>query len=140
MASRAGPPSPVKPPRATAARMARNDRRRAESGAGAKAADDEILANLIESSDVATVFLDAELRIKRFTTNAAHPFNLRQADLGRPIGQITTNLSANHLEDDCRAILDGVASLEREASAADGGHYLLRLFPYRQGSDRRITW
>ena len=161
MASRAGPRGPIKPPRATAARMARNNQPRPESSAGAKAAAggkilalnrqladkvqellglNDDLANLIESSDVATVFLDTQLRITRFTTNAARPFNLRPADLGCSIGQITTNLSTDHLEDDCRAILDGVVSLEREASAAGGGHYLLRLFPHRRGNDRRLIW
>jgi signal transduction histidine kinase len=98
------------------------------------------LANLIESSDVATVFLDTELRIKRFTTTAARPFNLSHADLGRPIGQITTHLSTDHLDEDCRLVLDGAGSIERETAAANGRQYLLRLFPYRRGNDRGITW
>lgn len=110
---------------------------RPSGNGGQKAGDD--LANLIESSDVATVFLDTQLRIKRFTNTAARPFNLCQADLGRPINQIATNLNTDHLDADCRAILDGAGSLEREASAADGGHYLLRLFPYRRGNDSRST-
>jgi signal transduction histidine kinase len=98
------------------------------------------LTNLIESSDVATVFLDTELRIKRFTTSAAQPFNLSHADLGRPIGQITTHLSTDHLDEDCRLVLGGVGSIERETTAANGRQYLLRLCPYRRGNDRRITW
>ena len=81
------------------------------------------LANLIESSDIATVFLDTELRIKHFTTTAARPFNLSQSDVERPIGQITTNLHAIDLEADCRAILGGVTALERDATAVDGGEY-----------------
>ena len=98
------------------------------------------LANLIESADIATVFLDTQLRIKRFTTTAARPFNVSQADVGRPIGQIATNLQAIDLEEDCQAILDGVTALEREATTVDGGEYLLRLVPYRRANDPRITW
>ena len=41
---------------------------------------------------------------------------------------------------DCRAILDGVTALEREATTVDGGEYLLRLVPYRRANDPRITW
>ena len=138
--------------------MARSDQRRTDGGAGTTPAKGERLAlkrqltdqvqeplglsddlaNLIESCDLATVFLDTQLRIQRFTTNAARPLNLRQADLGRPIGQITTNLSTDHLEHDCRAILDGAPSLERETTAGDGSHHLLRLLPYRQGNDDRV--
>lgn len=98
------------------------------------------LANLIESADVATVFLDTQLRIKRFTTTAARPFNLTQLDIGRRIGDVATNLNTNHLERDCQAILDGVTSLEREATASDGSRHLLRLLPYRRANDRRMTW
>ena len=97
------------------------------------------LANLLESSDVATVFLDTQLRIKRFTTIAARPFNLQPSDVGRLIGQIRTNLDEIDLERDCQAILEGATALEREATALDGSKYLLRLFPYRR-ADRHITW
>ena len=97
------------------------------------------LANLIESSEIATVFLDTELRIKWFTTTAARPFNLQPSDVGRLIGQSRTSLEGIDLERDCQAILDGATSLEREATALDGSKYLLRLFPYRR-ADRRVTW
>ena len=61
------------------------------------------LASLIESSDIATVFLDTQLRIKRFTTTAARPFNLQPSDVGGPIGQIRPNLDGIDLERDCQA-------------------------------------
>jgi signal transduction histidine kinase len=98
------------------------------------------LANLIESSDIATVFLDTQLRIKHFTTTAARPFNLTLSDVGRRIGDIATNLNTNHLERDCQAILDGATPMEREATAVDGSRHLLRVFPYRRANDRRMTW
>src|SRR5262245_2685235 len=59
------------------------------------------LANLIESTDVATVFLDTQLQIKRFTATAASPFNLNASDVGRSIGQVSTNLNIQSLEQDC---------------------------------------
>ena len=160
MASREGRSGPMKSPRDTAAKAAGTGRRRSGTGAQHHPASGEILAlnrqlsikvqellglsddlaNLIESCDVATVFLNTELRIKRFTATAAGPFNLCQSDIGRPIAQIATNLSSNHLEQDCQAILDGAASLEREVTAADGRNHLLRLFPYRRANDQRVIW
>jgi signal transduction histidine kinase len=160
MASREGRSGPMKSPRDTAAKAAATGRRRSGTGAQYEPASGEILAlnrqlsdkvqallglsddlaNLMESSDVATVFLDTELRIKRFTATAAGPFNLCPSDIGRPIAQIATNLSSNHLEHDCQAILDGVASLEREVTAVDRRNYLLRLFPYRRANDQHVIW
>ena len=47
------------------------------------------LENLISSTDVATLFLDGELRLKRFTPKATEVFNLIQADLGRPFDHVS---------------------------------------------------
>ena len=52
------------------------------------------LANLLVSTDIATVFLDTDLRIKRFTTAASHVFNLQKSDTGRPLSHLASNLIA----------------------------------------------
>jgi two-component system CheB/CheR fusion protein len=96
------------------------------------------LANLIVSTDIATVFLDAELRIKRFTTPATELLNLLPADLGRPITHITPNLVDTDLARDAQTVLHRATHLQREATAKDGKQYVLRMLPYRSAETRVI--
>ncbi|MGG5821895.1 CheR family methyltransferase [Falsiroseomonas sp. HW251] len=96
------------------------------------------LNNLFESTDVATVFLDRELRIRSFTPAAKRVFNLLPGDRGRPITDLSARIELPDFETDIAAVMAGGEPLERrldheEASA----HYLVRLTPYRNG-DRRI--
>src|SRR5712691_11925904 len=51
------------------------------------------LQNLMASTDIGTIFLDRQLRIKRFTPSAQSVFNLLPADVGRPISDITHKLA-----------------------------------------------
>ena len=96
------------------------------------------LANLLVSTDIATVFLDDKLRIKRFTTAATQLLNLLPADVGRPITHISTNLVNTDLARDARTVLNRATPLEREASAQDGKQYFLRILPYRSSEGRVI--
>lgn len=89
------------------------------------------LANLLVSTDIATVFLDADLRVKRFTTAATHLLNLLPTDVGRPIQHMTTNLLEVDLSRDARFVLASGMPVEREATASDGRQYVLRTLPYR---------
>jgi signal transduction histidine kinase len=89
------------------------------------------LANLLVSTDIATVFLDTELRIKRFTTAASHVLNLRKSDTGRPMNHLASNLTDVDLSRDARAVLGTMTPLEKEVGAQDGRQYFLRILPYR---------
>ncbi len=89
------------------------------------------LANLIVSTDIATVFLDTELRIKRFTTAASQVLNLWPADSGRPLDHIATTLTNLDLSREARTVLDTLRPVEKEVPAQDGKQYLLRGLPYR---------
>jgi two-component system CheB/CheR fusion protein len=89
------------------------------------------LANLLVSTDIATVFLDTELRIKRFTTAASHVLNLQRSDTGRPMRHIVSNLTNVDLSGDARAVLDTATLVEKEVNAQDGRQYILRILPYR---------
>jgi two-component system CheB/CheR fusion protein len=89
------------------------------------------LANLLVSTDIATVFLDTELRIKRFTTAASHVLNLQTSDTGRPMNHIASNLSNVDLWRDAREVLSAMTPLEKEVGAEDGRQYFLRVLPYR---------
>jgi signal transduction histidine kinase len=89
------------------------------------------LANLLVSTDIATVFLDADLRIKRFTTAASHVLNLQRSDIGRPMSHFASNLEDADLSRDARTVLQSSTALEREVAARDGRQYFLRVLPYR---------
>ena len=96
------------------------------------------LANLLMSTDIATVFLDDKLRIKRFTTAATQLLNLLPSDVGRPITHMNTNLVNIDLAGDAQTVLNRATLLEREASARDGKHYFLRILPYHSSESRVI--
>jgi two-component system CheB/CheR fusion protein len=88
--------------------------------------------NLLESTQIATVFLDGELKIKSFTPNMVDVFYLVASDIGRPINHIRTRVELGDLENDCRRVLRNLSLVEREVSMTDrSGHYVMRIVPYR---------
>jgi two-component system, chemotaxis family, CheB/CheR fusion protein len=99
-----------------------------------KANDD--LQNLITSSDIATIFVDRAMCIKRYTPSATRVFNLIGADIGRPLFDITHRLSYPELADDVAATFQSLRLIEREVSTTDGRWFLVRLLPYRTADDR----
>jgi len=72
------------------------------------------LTNLMASSEVATVFLDSELRIKRFTPPVAKLLNLRATDLERAFSDFAPKFSDNTLLEDCQTVLDKLTPIEKE--------------------------
>jgi two-component system, chemotaxis family, CheB/CheR fusion protein len=94
------------------------------------AANDD-LQNLLNSTEVATVFLDSELRIKRFTPEAARVSKVINSDIGRPFSDIVSTVQYDGLKDDARTVFQTLVFKEREVKSLDGRWYLLRIFPYR---------
>ncbi len=94
------------------------------------------LANLMDATAIATVFLDRELRITRFTPTATGIFNLIDTDIGRPIAQLRHLLDYPTLEQDAARVLKQLAPIEREVTQPGNGHLLVRLLPYRTLADR----
>jgi PAS domain S-box-containing protein len=94
------------------------------------------LANLFGATEIATIFLDAKLRIKRFTPRATDLLNLIPSDLGRPIGHITQNFDGGTLAADAAAVIRNLATVEREVRASDGRWYTMRILPYRTLDER----
>jgi PAS domain S-box-containing protein len=92
--------------------------------------------NLINSTDVATIFLDRSLRMKFTTPRTRDVFNLLPADIGRPLLDITSRLRCDQLEGDLRQVLDAQQSVDREVEAVDGPWYLMRIRPYRTFDNR----
>jgi two-component system CheB/CheR fusion protein len=87
--------------------------------------------NLLASIDIATVFLDNDLRIKRFTPVAADLINLIQSDIGRPISNISTNLVYDDLVADIKEVLRTLSPKEKEIQDNKEAWYLTRILPYR---------
>jgi len=92
--------------------------------------------NLMDATAIATVFLDRELRITRFTPTAVALFNFISSDLGRPLTDLKTQLQYPELVPDAVRVLDKLVPIEREVGQADGSWYLARLLPYRTAEDR----
>lgn len=96
------------------------------------------LENLMSATDVATLFLDRELRIKRFTPRLGEFFNVKLRDYERPIGDLTHNLDYDNFEQDARLVLNNPAALEREVHSRDGRTFVARLSPYRLAGGRDV--
>ena len=94
------------------------------------------LQNLITSTDIATIFVDRNRRIKRFTPHAAGLFNLIQGDIGRPLHDITHRLDYPQLASDATASFETLRAVEREVSCDDGRWFIARILPYRTVQDR----
>ncbi|WP_371875615.1 CheR family methyltransferase [Duganella aceris] len=94
------------------------------------------LQNLIVSSDVATLFVDREMRVQRYTPRTTDIFNIIPGDLGRLLGHITHNLEFDELASDAARTFETLRLVEREVRSLNGRHYLARMLPYRTLSDR----
>jgi two-component system CheB/CheR fusion protein len=89
------------------------------------------MQNLLNSTKIATVFLDSELKIKRFTDQARELIMLRDTDVGRPISELASKLQHEDLAADCRAVLRTLVFREAEVTTSDDAIYLMRIMPYR---------
>jgi two-component system, chemotaxis family, CheB/CheR fusion protein len=89
------------------------------------------LENLIESTEIGTIFIDRGMRIRRFTPAIAALFNFVAEDQGRPLAHITHRLSYPDLMDDVASVLAVQQRVEREVSSENGEWYVVRISPYR---------
>ena len=89
------------------------------------------LQNLLNSTEIATIFLDNELCIKRFTAAAKRVSSLIGTDVGRPLSDIVSKLSYHRLLEDAQDVLQTLVLKEREAQATDGSWFVVRILPYR---------
>ena len=88
--------------------------------------------NLLAGTGVATVFVDHQLRIQRFTPAITQVIDLIQSDVGRPVGQLVVNLTGyDRLVPDTQEVLDTLTPREVEVQTLAGGWFLLRIRPYR---------
>lgn len=101
-----------------------------------RASDD--MVNLLNSTEIATLFLDDKLRIRRFTPRAATLIKLIPGDAGRPITDLVSELSYPELAEDAGEVLRTLIFRERQVSARDGRWFTARVMPYRT-QDNRIS-
>lgn len=92
--------------------------------------------NLLESTQIATVFLDRDLCVKKFTPAAKELFYLVESDEGRPISHLRARFKADTLESDAEQVLRRLATIERTVAGLDNGmRYSMRILPYRTVAD-----
>ena len=90
------------------------------------------LKNFLESTQIATVFLDNDMQVMNFTPAITQVLHLVETDVGRPISHIKARIPIEELYDDIRKVLRMLASAEREIRAPDSGtRYIVRILPYR---------
>ncbi|MFZ2161601.1 MAG: chemotaxis protein CheB [Sideroxyarcus sp.] len=89
------------------------------------------MKNLLDNINIGTVFLNDTLNIKRFTREAVQVYRLVASDVGRPLGDIKSNIRDDDLLADAQAVLDTLVPREREVRTTGGAWYLVRIQPYR---------
>lgn len=94
------------------------------------------LQNLMDSSDVDTLFLDRELRIQRFTPRLSDIFHIVPGDQGRPINHLTHQLDYDDFVGDAEQVLRSLVPIDRKVRRRGNGWYLVRVRPYRTVDER----
>jgi two-component system CheB/CheR fusion protein len=94
------------------------------------------LDNLLTSTDIATVFLDGQLRIRRFTAAATKLFTLIPSDVGRPLADITQTFTDPSLLTDAATVLKTLTSRQAEVAVREGRWYMRQILPYRTQDNR----
>ncbi len=89
------------------------------------------MENLLNSTDMATVFLDNALHLRRFTNQATRIFRLKAGDVGRPLSDIVSDLAYPGLATDAGEVLRTLAFVEREIATGDARWYQVKIMPYR---------
>ena len=93
------------------------------------------MRNLLDSTEIITVFLDNELRIRRFTAGADKLFKLIPVDLGRPLSDIASDLLYPEMTEAALETLRNLVLSEKQIATADGRWFKVRIMPYRTTED-----
>lgn len=93
------------------------------------------MKNLFDSMQIPTIFLDNDLKIKRFTPYATNIANLIQSDVGRPITDIVSKLKYEDLVKDVKDVLQTLVFKETQVQTENGAWYLMRIIPYRTANN-----
>jgi len=94
------------------------------------------MKNLLNSTEIATLFLDGERKVRRFTPQVTSIIHLISSDIGRPVSDLTMVLDYPGLHDDAGQVLQNLLPCERQAAAHDGRWFHIRILPYRTQDNR----
>ena len=94
------------------------------------------MKNLLNSTEIATLFIDKELNIRRFTDQVTFIFKLRMTDIGRPFTDLVNELRYPEIENHARQVLKTLSSIETAISTNNNKWYNVRIMPYRTLDDR----
>ena len=94
------------------------------------------MKNLLNSTEVATLFLDNDLKIRRFTTQATKIIKLIPGDVGRVVTDLASELLYPELREDSQEVLRKLGSMEKQVHTRDGNWFSVRIMPYRTLDDR----
>jgi len=90
------------------------------------------MTNLLAGTGVATIFVDHDLNIRRFTPAATQIMHLLGTDIGRPVGDLASRLKGyTAMVEDTRKVLDTLVPVDAEVQSVDGQWFAMRLQPYR---------
>ncbi len=89
------------------------------------------MQNLLNSTDIATLFLDNALNVRRYTEQITRIIHLREGDVGRPLTDLASTLIYPQMNDDARETLRTLSFTEKEIATTDGHWFLVRIKPYR---------
>ncbi|MCO5975525.1 chemotaxis protein CheB [Ideonella oryzae] len=89
------------------------------------------MQNLLNSTDIATLFLDNELNVRRFTEQITRVIHLREGDVGRPLSELASTLIYPELYADVKETLRTLAFTEKQIATTDGQWFSVRIMPYR---------
>ncbi|MDO9584841.1 MAG: chemotaxis protein CheB [Desulfomicrobium sp.] len=93
------------------------------------------MRNLLNSTEIVTIFLDNDLHVRRFTPGANKIFKLIPGDVGRPLSDITSDLLYPEMPEQAQDVLRTLAFSEKQVCTADGRWYAVRIMPYRTMND-----
>ncbi len=94
------------------------------------------MKNLLNSTEIATLFLDNGLNVRRFTTQTTSIIKLIAGDVGRPITDIVTDLDYPDMAADANEVLRTLVFTEKQVATRDGRWFLVRIMPYRTLENR----
>ena len=93
------------------------------------------MQNLLNSTDIATLFLDKDLNVRRFTHQITRIIHLRDGDIGRPLSDLASTLLYPELPADANETLRTLAASEKQIRTTDGHWFSVRIMPYRTLAD-----
>ncbi len=89
------------------------------------------MRNLLNSTEIVTIFLDSAFKVRRFTSGANRLFKLIPGDVGRPLSDITSDLLYPEMGDEAAEVLRTLAFSEKQMTTIDGRWFSVRIMPYR---------